>query len=102
MYMQVRNENSSRFGKFIQILFAGDHTICGGYIYIYILCLPTYKHIYTQTHTYMAGQVFLKVTIYIEFCSNWDDYVHIYMVGKFFKSLSPYRVCSKRPTIICV
>jgi hypothetical protein len=34
---QVRNENSSRFGKFIQILFAGDHTICGGRVRHYLL-----------------------------------------------------------------
>eukprot|EP00286_Rhodomonas_abbreviata_P017229 CAMPEP_0181329374 /NCGR_PEP_ID=MMETSP1101-20121128/23272_1 /TAXON_ID=46948 /ORGANISM="Rhodomonas abbreviata, Strain Caron Lab Isolate" /LENGTH=678 /DNA_ID=CAMNT_0023438439 /DNA_START=88 /DNA_END=2121 /DNA_ORIENTATION=+ len=33
----VRNENSSRFGKFIQILFAPDHTICGGRVRHYLL-----------------------------------------------------------------
>ena len=33
----VRNENSSRFGKFIQILFAADHTICGGRVRHYLL-----------------------------------------------------------------
>jgi len=35
--VRVRNENSSRFGKFIQILFAGDHTICGGRVRHYLL-----------------------------------------------------------------
>ena len=33
----VRNENSSRFGKFIQILFGSDHTICGGRVRHYLL-----------------------------------------------------------------
>ncbi len=33
----VRNENSSRFGKFIQILFSADHTICGGRVRHYLL-----------------------------------------------------------------
>jgi len=33
----VRNENSSRFGKFIQILFSTDHTICGGRVRHYLL-----------------------------------------------------------------
>eukprot|EP00960_Hanusia_phi_P029058 747751-Hanusia_phi.AAC.1 len=33
----VRNENSSRFGKFIQILFSPDHTICGGRVRHYLL-----------------------------------------------------------------
>jgi myosin heavy subunit len=33
----VRNENSSRFGKFIQILFSSDHTICGGRVRHYLL-----------------------------------------------------------------